>query len=68
MNIITIRSYLNVIRVGGLECDMGVTCIDELVCNLYAGERFFPYVYALVGIVSGGGMLDRYYITMRTQL
>ena len=68
MNIKIIRSYLDVIRVGGLECDMGVTCIDELVCNLYAGERYCPCIYALVGIVSGGGMLDRYYITMRTQL
>ena len=25
--------------VGDLECALGVTCIDELVCNLFGGER-----------------------------
>ena len=37
MNIITVGSYprCNI----GLECDFGVTCIDELVCNLFGGER-----------------------------
>ena len=38
MNIITVGSYPRRDN-GDLEYELGVTCIDKLVCNLFGGEK-----------------------------
>ena len=59
MNIITVGSYPRRDN-GDLEYDLGVTCIDELVCNLFDGKN------AVADLVSGICLLDGYYKTVRT--